>query len=67
MSEKRLSKNLTQIRAKIIQNTWDKWKFDITMFQLSEIFKIKVSEVYKILKENKTGSATWKATATIKK
>jgi len=51
MSERRLSKSLTQTRAEIISKVWEERKSEITMMQLAEIFKLKVSEVYKILKQ----------------
>ena len=53
MSEKRLSKELTQTRANIISKVWEEKKSEITMMQLAELFKLKVSEIYKILKKNK--------------
>ena len=61
MSERRLSKSLTQTRADIISKVWEERKSEITMTQLAEIFKLKVSEVYKILKkarENKVFKGT---------
>ena len=50
-SERRLSKSLTQTRIEIISKVWEERKSEITMSQLAEIFKLKVSEVYKIFKK----------------
>lgn len=60
----RLTKNNKVIRDEILVYTWENYKNRITMKELAEIFQIDLPRVYQILKENKRGSAIWKATAT---
>lgn len=63
----RLTKHLMVLRDRNLVEFWENNKSEITMIELAEIFKIALPRVYQILKENKTGSTTWKATATTKK
>jgi len=47
-----MERRLIKQRDKIIKETWEKYKGDLTMKELAEVFNVPLPTLYRIIKKN---------------